>query len=76
MKAGRRWDNFGFTCKNFGPCGTQVEKVREGIENRGDKNKNEIWTHLLYLQAFITNFQQNYHNNKLCFIENFSVLFY
>ena len=39
MKAGRRWDNFGFTCKNFGPYGTQVEKVREGIKNGGDKNR-------------------------------------
>ena len=25
----------GFTLRNFGPCGTQVEKVRKGIKNGG-----------------------------------------
>ena len=37
----RRRSNFllGFTCGNFGPCGAQVEKVREGIKNGGRQNR-------------------------------------
>ena len=29
-----------FTCRNFGPCGAQVEKDREGIKITGEKNFN------------------------------------
>ena len=32
----------GLTCRNFGPCGARVEKVREGIKTVRDKNKNAI----------------------------------
>ena len=29
----------GFTCRNFGPRGAQVEKDREGIKNGGGKKQ-------------------------------------
>ena len=62
----------GFTCRNFGPCGAQVEKDREGIQNDGHaaKDKNVIWTLLLFLLTLIATFQQNYHNNHLVLSPN------
>ena len=36
----------------------------------GDKKKNALWPLLLSLLAFITTFQQNYHNNQLVVTPN------
>ena len=48
---------FGFTCRNFGPRGAQVEKDREGIKNGGrQKTKKAIWTLLLSLFTDVNNY--------------------
>ena len=33
----------GFTCRNFGPCGAQVEKDLEGVKS-GERKKKKKWT--------------------------------
>ena len=40
---------FGFSCRNFGPCGVQEEKVRDGIKNGGrQKQKYNLGTSALF----------------------------
>ena len=65
----------GFTCRNCGPCGYQVEDQKE-LKMAGENNKNAIWALLLSLLALITTFQQNYHNYQLVVTPNERVGFY
>ena len=63
------------TCRNFGACGFQVQKDREGIKvikdggrqkknNNNNQKKTASWALLLSLLELITTFQQNYDNNR------------
>ena len=62
------------TCRNFGACGFQVQKDREGIKVIKDggrqktttaTKKTASWALLLSLLELITTFQQNYDNNRV-----------
>ena len=59
-----------FTCRNFGQCSAQAEKVRAGIENGGQQKPNAVWALLLSLLALTRNFQQNYHNYQVMVTPN------
>ena len=50
------------TCRNFGPCGYQVEKK---LKMAGINHKPANWAFLISLLALVTMFQQNYHNHQM-----------
>ena len=68
---GRSWKAeqlyFGFTCRNFGPCGVQVEPDREGIKNCWQQKQN---CNLAPSALFTSALAQSYHKNQLIVTPN------
>lgn len=57
----------GFTYRNFGPCGVQVEPDREGIKNRRQQKQN---CNLAPSALFPSALAQSYHKNQLIVTPN------
>ena len=62
--------NVGFTFGNFGLCGAQVGKVREGIKNDGRQKQKCNFVPSALFPSVNKSFQQNYHNNQFVVMPN------